>query len=179
MSSNINVLTFTSRQYIRWVDNAMKSRGVRVDVLMLQPRWSEEAVVRRQVMEGVTGVVHLYRADRMKNKVPLRLFNRSGGANNVSFDRTSDTGFLHRVFAKSCEQNTLISTRPQRQTSSSAQSKHNHLKHHLHCSNSTACHHSSVVLLHLNTSITHLAAHRRPNKPSHHHQATPQTSPAS
>lgn len=65
----------------------MKSRGVRVDVLMLQPRWSEEAVVRRQILEGVQGVVHLTRADRMKNKVSLRLFNRSQGAQNVTFDR--------------------------------------------------------------------------------------------
>lgn len=65
----------------------MKSRGVRVDVLMLTPRWPEEAVVRRQIVEGVLAVVHLTRADRMKNKVSLRLFNRSGGANNVSFDR--------------------------------------------------------------------------------------------
>jgi hypothetical protein len=68
----------------------MKSRGIRVDVLMLTPRWPEELVVRRQIMEGVLGVVHLNRADRMKNKVPLRLFNRSQGANNVSFDREFD-----------------------------------------------------------------------------------------
>ena len=76
------------RQYIRWVDNAMKSRGVRVDVLLMQPRWSDEAVVRRQVMEGVLGVVHLYRADRMRNKVPLKLFKRDpGGGMNGAFDR--------------------------------------------------------------------------------------------
>jgi hypothetical protein len=72
---------------VRWVDNAMKSRGTRVEVLMLNPRWTEEAVVRRQIMEGVLAVVHLYRADRLKNKVPLQLFNRSAGNNNVSFDR--------------------------------------------------------------------------------------------
>lgn len=65
----------------------MKSRGVRVDVLMLTARWPEEAVVRRQILEGVLAVVHLYRADRLKNKVSLRIFNRSGGANNVTFDR--------------------------------------------------------------------------------------------
>jgi nuclear polyadenylated RNA-binding protein 3 len=67
----------------------MKSRGARVDVLMLSPRWTDEAVVRRQILEGVLAVVHLTRADRIKNKVPLRLFNRSGGNNNVSFDRKS------------------------------------------------------------------------------------------
>ena len=65
----------------------MKSRGVRVEVLLLTPRLPEEAVVRRQILEGVQAVVKLTRADRMNNKVPLQLFNRSGGYGNVTFDR--------------------------------------------------------------------------------------------
>lgn len=74
-------------EYIRWVDNAMKARGVRVEVLIIGPRLPEEAVVRRQIIEGVLGIVRLNRVDRMKNKVPLQLFNRSAGFGSVTFDR--------------------------------------------------------------------------------------------
>ena len=80
----------------------MKSRGVRVDVLILQPRWSEEDIVRRQILEGVLAVVHLYRADRMKNKVSLRLFNRSGGANNVTWDRELPAPLPHLCHTNVC-----------------------------------------------------------------------------
>jgi hypothetical protein len=46
-------------------------------------------VIRRQVLEGVLAVVRLSRMQQMANKIPLRLFNRSLGADNVKFEGKS------------------------------------------------------------------------------------------
>ncbi|KIW02843.1 hypothetical protein, variant [Verruconis gallopava] len=86
----ILVVDDLDQDFIRWVDTSMKSRGVTVDVLMLNPRWPEEAVIRHKVMEGVLAIVHLTRADRARNTVSMQLFKRSGGNTSVSFDRYVD-----------------------------------------------------------------------------------------
>jgi len=75
-----------SRNFIYHIENSFQSRGLRVDVLMLSPRISLSAVVRRQIIEGVLAVVKLSRSHQYSGKIPLQVFDRSGGVDNVRFN---------------------------------------------------------------------------------------------
>ena len=81
----ILVLDTLDRDFISWVESAFSSRSVRVDVLLLSPRLSEQAVVRRQIMEGVVAVVKLTRQNQTTAKIGLQIFDRRNGVGNVTF----------------------------------------------------------------------------------------------
>lgn len=80
------VLDTLDRDFINWVEQAFRSRGVRVDALLLSPRLNEQAVVRRQIMEGVLAVVKLTRQNQNSGQIGLQIFDRSAGAGNVRFE---------------------------------------------------------------------------------------------
>ncbi|KAK3708143.1 nuclear polyadenylated RNA-binding protein 3 [Vermiconidia calcicola] len=82
----ILVLDSLERDFISWVEQAFASRSVRVDVLLLSPRLSEQAVVRRQIMEGVVAVVKLTRNNQNTGKIGLQIFDRRAGVGNVKFE---------------------------------------------------------------------------------------------
>ncbi|KAK4556376.1 nuclear polyadenylated RNA-binding protein 3 [Recurvomyces mirabilis] len=75
----ILVLDTLDRDFISWIENAFSSRGLRIDVLILSPRLSEQAVVRRQIVEGVVAVVKLTRGNQQNGKIGLQVFDRSQG----------------------------------------------------------------------------------------------------
>ncbi|KAK5734364.1 nuclear polyadenylated RNA-binding protein 3 [Elasticomyces elasticus] len=78
---DVQIIVFDSleRDFISWVEKAFSARGVRVDVLLLSPRLSEQAVIRRQIVEGVTAVVKLAKRNQDTGKIGLQVFDRSGG----------------------------------------------------------------------------------------------------
>lgn len=80
------MLDSLDRDFISWVEQAFSSRGVRVDVLLLSPRLSEQAVIRRQIAEGVVAIVKLTRQNQNTAKIGLQIFDRRQGANNVKFE---------------------------------------------------------------------------------------------
>lgn len=84
----ILVLEPLERDFISWVESGFSTRGVRVDVLILSPRLSEPAVVRRQIVEGVLAVVKLTRQSQDQAKIGLVVFDRRKGGvgSDVSFD---------------------------------------------------------------------------------------------
>ncbi|RMY65837.1 hypothetical protein D0863_08838 [Hortaea werneckii] len=82
----IIVLDALNRDFISWVERAFSTRGIRVDVLLLSPRLDEQAVIRRQIVEGVTAVSRLTRTNQDTGKIGLRIFDRRGGQNNVKFE---------------------------------------------------------------------------------------------
>lgn len=76
-----------NRDFINWIEKAFQSRGLTVDVLYLSLRLDFDAVVRRQLVEGVLAVCRLSRANQDTGLINLRLFDRTGaGANNIKFD---------------------------------------------------------------------------------------------
>lgn len=77
------------RAFLTYAENNFRDRGVKCDVLILSPRLSEAAVVRRQILEGVLGVVILNRKHEATGRFPLQLFDRSSGADRVKFERMS------------------------------------------------------------------------------------------
>ncbi|KAF5858823.1 hypothetical protein ETB97_003666 [Aspergillus alliaceus] len=86
----ILVLEEVDRNFIFHVENAFRNRGLRVDVLVLGPRIPLNAAVQRQINEGVLAVVRLARPNQFSRKIPLQVFDRSGGADNVRFNEYPD-----------------------------------------------------------------------------------------
>merc|ERR1712225_54303 len=60
------------------------------EVMFLSPRLSLQAVIRRQIIEGVHAVSKLDMRSQNQSKIPLQVFDRQGGANNVRFDEYQD-----------------------------------------------------------------------------------------
>ncbi|KAF2738033.1 hypothetical protein EJ04DRAFT_574262 [Polyplosphaeria fusca] len=78
------------RNFIRWVEDTFHQQGLGIDILILSQRLSEAAVVRRQILEGVLAIVKLNTTALAKGKISLQVFDRSRGADNVSFNEYAD-----------------------------------------------------------------------------------------
>ncbi|TKA24232.1 hypothetical protein B0A50_05996 [Salinomyces thailandicus] len=82
----IIVLDNLERDFINWVEKAFANRGVSVDVLLLSPRLDEQAVIKRQIVEGVTAVSKLTKQNQDTARIGLQIFKRTAGINSVTFD---------------------------------------------------------------------------------------------
>jgi hypothetical protein len=72
--------------FIRYVEDTFRTQNLRVNVLIMSPRLSEAAVVRRQIIEGVMAIVRLDAGSLAKGKVNVQIFDRRLGAGNVQFN---------------------------------------------------------------------------------------------
>ncbi|KAE8445608.1 hypothetical protein EG329_013242 [Mollisiaceae sp. DMI_Dod_QoI] len=78
------------RAFISWVESEMRGRGIKVEVMFLSPRFPLQAVIRRQILEGVHAVSKLDMKSQNSSRIPLQVFDRQGGVNNVRFDEYQD-----------------------------------------------------------------------------------------
>ncbi|KAI1080872.1 hypothetical protein F5B20DRAFT_537690 [Whalleya microplaca] len=84
------LLQEVERDFVSWVERAFINHGLKVHVMFLNPRFPRDAVIQRQVMEGVHAVAELdYRAQQ-SGKIPLQVFDRSAGRHNVRYDQYQD-----------------------------------------------------------------------------------------
>lgn len=81
----ILLLQEVSRDFVSWVQGAFHNRGLKTDVIYLNPRFPRDAVVQRQVVEGVHAIVDLDYAAQSQGKIPIQVFIRSG-ASSVRFE---------------------------------------------------------------------------------------------
>lgn len=86
----IILLEQLDRQFVSWVESEMRGRGIKVEVMFLSPRLPLQAVIRRQIMEGVQAVSKLDLRSQNMSKVSLQLFDRSGGPSAIRFDEYQD-----------------------------------------------------------------------------------------
>ncbi|KAL4913728.1 hypothetical protein BDW62DRAFT_191992 [Aspergillus aurantiobrunneus] len=86
----ILVLEELDRNFVYYVEGCFRNRGLRVDVLTLGPRIPLDAAVKRQVSEGVLAVVRLSRPSQLSRKIPLQVFDRSSGIDNVRSNEYPD-----------------------------------------------------------------------------------------
>ncbi|KAI0439137.1 hypothetical protein F4803DRAFT_63731 [Xylaria telfairii] len=84
------LLQDVKREFVSWAQNAFASQGLRVDVMFLNPQFPRDAVIQRQVMEGVHAVAELDFRAQGYGRIPLQVFDRSAGYNNVRFDQYQD-----------------------------------------------------------------------------------------
>jgi nuclear polyadenylated RNA-binding protein 3 len=78
------------RAFVSWVEGEMRARGVKTEAMFLSPRLPLQAVIRRQILEGVHAVSQLDMRSQSSSKIPLQVFDRQAGANNVRFDEYRD-----------------------------------------------------------------------------------------
>ncbi|KAF1929109.1 uncharacterized protein M421DRAFT_92201 [Didymella exigua CBS 183.55] len=78
------------RDFIRYVEDTFRTQNLRVNVLIMSPRLSEAAVVRRQIIEGVLAIVRLDTSSLAKGKINVQIFDRRLGAGNVQFNEYAD-----------------------------------------------------------------------------------------
>ncbi|KAG9230319.1 hypothetical protein BJ875DRAFT_385419 [Amylocarpus encephaloides] len=78
------------RGFVGWVEGEFRGRGNKTEVMFLSPRLPLEAVIQRQILEGVHAVSQLTMRSQNSSKIPLQVFDRQGGANNVRFDEYQD-----------------------------------------------------------------------------------------
>ncbi|KAJ4292989.1 nuclear polyadenylated RNA-binding protein 3 [Collariella sp. IMI 366227] len=81
----ILLLQEVSRDFVGWVQGAFHNRGLKTDVMYLNPRFPRDAVVQRQVLEGVHAIVDLDYAAQSQGKISIQVFIRSGGS-SVRFE---------------------------------------------------------------------------------------------
>lgn len=86
----IIVLGEVDRNFVEWLQQTFFSRGLKPDAMFFNPRFSRDLLLQRHVLEGVHGVVELDITAQHKGKIPLRVFDRSAGINNVRFDQYQD-----------------------------------------------------------------------------------------
>ena len=76
----------SDRTFVGYIQQSFRDRGLRCDVLQLPRGVSLQAVIKRQIIEGVQAVVKIHRRSQVTGKIPLQVFDRSGGMDNVRFD---------------------------------------------------------------------------------------------
>ncbi|KAL4884645.1 hypothetical protein BJY04DRAFT_233005 [Aspergillus karnatakaensis] len=86
----ILVLEELDRNFVYHVEGSFRNRGLRVDILTLGPRIPLDAAVKRQASEGVLAVVRLSRPSQFSRKIPLQVFDRSAGADNIRSNEYPD-----------------------------------------------------------------------------------------
>ncbi|KAH6653172.1 hypothetical protein BKA67DRAFT_659811 [Truncatella angustata] len=84
------LLQEVNRDFVGWVQGAFIERGLKVEVMFLNPRFPRDLVIQRQVVEGVHGVIELDFRSQTVAKVPLQTFDRSAGRHNARFDQYQD-----------------------------------------------------------------------------------------
>ncbi|KAM5484136.1 nuclear polyadenylated RNA-binding protein 3 [Microsporum canis] len=111
------VMSLKSSEFVYRVENAFRDRGLRCDVLILSPRIRLSAVVRRQVMEGVLAIVRISKVNQYSGKIPLQIFDRTGGMGNVRFNEYSELDLSLAaevvVHARNSQKPNLMQLQPQ------------------------------------------------------------------
>lgn len=79
-----------NRDFVNWVEQAFKGKGLRSEVMYLHPRIPKDVVVQRQAAEGVHAVVDLDLRAQNLGRIPVQAFDRSAGSSNVRFDQYID-----------------------------------------------------------------------------------------
>ncbi|KAI3401106.1 hypothetical protein diail_252 [Diaporthe ilicicola] len=75
------------KDFVEWVQRAFMDARLRVTAMFLNPRFPRDQVIQRQIVEGVHAVVELDMRAQTTAKIPLQVFDRSAGNNNVRFDQ--------------------------------------------------------------------------------------------
>ena len=85
--TNIHLIAY--RTFVAYIEKAFRDRGLRCEMMLLPPRLSLGAVIKRQIWEGVPAVVKLHRTAQVTGKIPLQVFDRSRGTEDVRFEGLS------------------------------------------------------------------------------------------
>jgi len=74
------------REFVAWVQRPFNDRGLKTDVMFLSPRFPRDAVVQRQILEGVHAIVELDYNAQLQRTIPIQVFRRLPN-DTVRFDQ--------------------------------------------------------------------------------------------
>ena len=94
----IIIVDEVDRTFVGYIQQSFRDRRLICDVMQL-PRVSLAAVVKRQVVEGVQGVVKIFRKSQLTGKIPLQVYKRSTGMSNIGFDGKRKLASQDTIFA--------------------------------------------------------------------------------
>ncbi|KAK1831276.1 hypothetical protein QBC39DRAFT_307466 [Podospora conica] len=76
------------RNYVDWLQKAFRDRGLRTDVMFVRPNFPRDAMIQRQIVEGVHAIVEIDPAtfSTSTGEIGIRVFKRPRGTTQVQFD---------------------------------------------------------------------------------------------
>ena len=74
------------RTFVAYIEKSFRDRGLRCGILQLPRGVPLDAAIKRQILEGVQAVVKIFRQSQVTGKIPLQVFDRRGGIDNVRFE---------------------------------------------------------------------------------------------
>lgn len=82
----IIVLDDVERDFLFLIEKTFRDRSLKTDVIFLSPRIKLSAVRHRQIVEGVLAISMLSRRNQYSGKIPLEVFDRSHGVNDIRWN---------------------------------------------------------------------------------------------
>jgi len=76
--------------FVSWVANELNSRGLKTEIMFLNPREQLDSVVQRQIIDGVHAVSKLNLRSQNLSQISLQVFKRQPGSEEVQFDEYQD-----------------------------------------------------------------------------------------
>ncbi|KAH8593932.1 hypothetical protein B0O99DRAFT_626451 [Bisporella sp. PMI_857] len=80
------LMSHLDRDYVAWVDNALRTKGLKTNVTIYDQRLSEEEMIRQQVLEGIHAVSKLNMHSQHTGKMSVKIFKRQTYSEEVSFE---------------------------------------------------------------------------------------------
>jgi len=100
-------LTGPYRTFASSVENDFRVAGLRAHTLMVDPSWPEDAVEKRQIVEGVRAIVKIPKGGMgliHNGKISLKIYSRDPHSGSIRFDgrrkRARDTRVKRLIFAE-------------------------------------------------------------------------------
>lgn len=84
------VVDTVDQAFINWIEDGFKRKGLQAATTWLNSRTPLPAVIKRQIVEGVQAIVKISSSHQVRSKIPLQVFDRSGGSSNVTFNEYAD-----------------------------------------------------------------------------------------
>lgn len=84
------VIDTVDQAFINWIEDGFKRKGLSAATTWLNQRTPLQAVVKRQIVEGVQAVVKISSSHQVRSKIPLQVFDRGAGSSNVTFNEYAD-----------------------------------------------------------------------------------------
>ncbi|KAI5284623.1 hypothetical protein KEM54_001188, partial [Ascosphaera aggregata] len=82
----IIVLDDVERDFLFLIEKTFRERSLKTDVIFLSPRIKLSTVRHRQIVEGVLAISMLSRRHQYSGKIPLEVFDRSNGMNDIRWN---------------------------------------------------------------------------------------------
>ncbi|KAK4192201.1 putative splicing factor, arginine/serine-rich 6 [Podospora australis] len=70
------MLPEVSRDFVTWVQHSIQGQGLRTDVMLLNPRFPRDTIVRRMILEGVHAIIDLDSAAQAQGRFDIQVFQR-------------------------------------------------------------------------------------------------------